>query len=154
MIFNFLVTVCRPAKAFIFYSGHPDVCTAIITWCYIHWQLCGKCGLERANNWYEQKPERVVESENSKILWDFTIQCDRKIEARRPDIVFIDKKEREVFIIDVAIPGDDRVKDKELEKVEKCQLLKDEIAKVWRMRKVIVISVKLLLEPLEPSQLT
>ena len=25
-----LVTVCRPAKAFIFYSGHPDVCTAII----------------------------------------------------------------------------------------------------------------------------
>ena len=25
-----LVKVCRPAKAFIFYSGHPDVCTAII----------------------------------------------------------------------------------------------------------------------------
>ena len=25
-----LVTVCRPAKAFIFHSGHPDVCTAII----------------------------------------------------------------------------------------------------------------------------
>ena len=25
-----LVTVCRPYKAFIFYSGHPDVCTAII----------------------------------------------------------------------------------------------------------------------------
>ena len=22
--------VCRPAKAFIFYSGYPDVCTAII----------------------------------------------------------------------------------------------------------------------------
>ena len=83
---------------------------------YIHWQCCGKCGLERANSWYEQKPEGVVESENFKILWDFTVQCDRKIEARRPDIVFIDKKEREVVIIDVAIPGDDRVKDKELEK--------------------------------------
>ena len=33
------------------------------------------------------------------------------------------------------------MKDKELEKVEKYQLLKDEIAKVWRMRKVIVIPV-------------
>ena len=31
---------------------------------YIHWQLCGKCGLERANSWYGQKPEGVVESEN------------------------------------------------------------------------------------------
>ena len=57
---------------------------------YIHWQLWGKCGLERASNWYEQKPEEVVESENSKI----------------PDIVFFDKKEREDVIIDVAIPGD------------------------------------------------
>ena len=25
-----LVTVCRPAKVFYFYSGHPDVCSAII----------------------------------------------------------------------------------------------------------------------------
>ena len=87
--------------------------------------------MERANNWYEQKPVGVVESENFMILWDFTIQCDRRVEARRPDIVFVDKKEREVVIIDVAISGDDRVKDKELEKEEKYQLLKDEIAKVW-----------------------
>ena len=49
--------------------------------------------------------------------------------------------EREVVIIDVAIPGDDRVKDKELEKLEKYQLLKDEITKVWRMPKVIVLPV-------------
>ena len=83
----------------------------------------------------------MVESENFKILLNFTVQCDRKIEARRPDIVFIDKKEREVVIIDVAILGDDRVKDKELEKLVKYQLLKDEIAKVWRMRKVIVVSI-------------
>ena len=35
----------------------------------------------------------------------------------------------------------ERVKDKELEKLEKYQLLKDEITKVWRMRKVIVVPV-------------
>ena len=86
---------------------------------YIHWQLCVKCGLERANSWYEERPEGVVESENFKILWDFTVQCDRKIEATRPDIVFTDKKEREVVIIDLAILGDDRVKGKELEKIQK-----------------------------------
>ena len=63
-----------------------------------------------------------MEGENFKILWDFTVQCDRKIEARRPYIVFIDKKEREVVIIDVAIPSDDRVKDRELENLGKYQL--------------------------------
>ena len=82
-----------------------------------------------------------MESENFKILWDFTVQCDRKVEARRADIIFIDKKEREVAITDVAIPGDDRLKDRELEKLKKYQLLKDEIAKVWRMRKVVVVPV-------------
>ena len=60
-----------------------------------------------------------MESENFKILWDFTVRCDRKIEARRPDIVFADKKEREVVTIDVALPDDDRVKNKELEKAKK-----------------------------------
>ena len=44
-------------------------------------------------------------------------------------------------MIDVSIPDDDRVKHKELEKLQKYQLLKDEISKVWRMRKVIVASV-------------
>ena len=52
--------------------------------------------------------------------------------------LMIRRRER---LIDVAIPGDDRVKEKELEKVEKYQLLKDEIVKVWHMRKVIVVPV-------------
>ena len=34
-------------------------------------------------------------------------------------IVFIDKKKKEVVIIDAAIPDDDSVKHKELEKIEK-----------------------------------
>ena len=33
------------------------------------------------------------------------------------------------------------MKDKEQENVEKYQLLKDEVAKVWRMRKVIEVPV-------------
>ena len=61
------------------------------------------------------------------------------MEARRPDIVFIGKKERELVMIDVAIPDDSTVKDKELEKLEKYQLLKDKIEKVWHIGKVIVV---------------
>ena len=115
---------------------------------YIRWQLCGKCGLERDNSWHEQKREGVLESENFKILWDFTVQCEREIEARRPAIVFIDKKEREVVIIDVPNPGGGRVKHKELGKLQKYQLSKDEIAKVRRMRQVIVKVVPVVIKAL------
>ena len=60
----------------------------------------------------------MLENESYKLLWDFTIQCDRMVEARRPDIVFADKKKKETKILDVAVPGVGRVKDKELEKIE------------------------------------
>ena len=30
-----------------------------------------------------------------KVLWDFSVQCNRMVEARRPDIIFVDKQARE-----------------------------------------------------------
>ena len=47
-------------------------------------------------------------------------------------------KQVEVKIIDIAIPGDARVKEKELEKLEKYQLLREEIRKLWKVKKVTV----------------
>ena len=46
------------------------------------------------------------------------------IEAKRIDLVFINNKEKEVTMIDVAVPVDLRVNDKEFEKIEKDQLFK------------------------------
>ena len=66
--------------------------------------------------WNVNKPEGVCENKRHKLLWDMTIQCDQAIEARRPDIVFVDMETREVKIVDVAIPGDTHVKNKGMEK--------------------------------------
>ena len=41
------------------------------------------------------------------------------IEARRPDLVLVDKKERIYKIIDFAVPGDIRIEEKEKDKIEK-----------------------------------
>jgi len=76
-----------------------------------------------------------------KLLWDINIQCDNVIEARRPDIVVINKKEKLCTIIDISVPADERVWEKEREKVEKYQDLKREIARLWRMRKVQVVPI-------------
>ena len=57
----------------------------------------------------------------------YNIQCDYIIEARRTDIVVVDKVKKETIIIDVAIPGDTRARDKKREKIKKYSLFKDEI---------------------------
>ena len=103
---------------------------------YMHLQLSGKAELERSDG--TNTPEQVVENESFRVLWDFNVQSDRLVEARRPDIVLVDKQVMEAKINDIAIPGDARVKDKELEKIEKCQLLREEIRKLCKLKKVTV----------------
>ena len=44
--------------------------------------------------------------ENKEYKIYFLIKCDRMIEGRKPDIVFIEKRNKELKVIDVVIPGD------------------------------------------------
>ena len=99
------------------------------------WQLvCGKCGFSRVDKWFENQPETVIENNDYKLLWDYNIQTDHKISARRPDLVIINKKEQTCHVIDIAVPEDTAVKAKEEEKLEKYQDLAREIQKMWSVR--------------------
>ena len=64
-------------------------------------------------------------------MWEFSIQTDYVIEARRPDLVVVDKKERSYKIIDYAVPEDSRIEEKEKYKIEKYQDLGSELQKIW-----------------------
>ena len=111
----------------------------------IHWELCEIHGFRRCKNWFEHRAEPVLENNDVKILWDFNIHTDRVIEARRPDIVVVDKVNSQTMIIDIAVPGDFRVKTKESEKVEKYQDLALELTRVWKTStKVIPIVIGVL----------
>ena len=85
--------------------------------------------------------EGCVENDYVKILWDFVIQCDREVIARKPDIVLVNKQTKETKVIDIAVPGDVRVVEKEREKIDKYRPLRDEIARIWKMKKVEVIPI-------------
>ena len=61
-------------------------------------------------------PASVLENEIHKLLWDFNIQTDYIILARRTDHIIIKKKKSIRKIVDFAIPADNRVKLEENEK--------------------------------------
>ena len=58
----------------------------------VHWKLCEKHHLERKEKRYEHCPEGVMEDDDVKLIWDINIQCDNVMEARRPDLILVDKK--------------------------------------------------------------
>ena len=103
----------------------------------VHWKLARKRNFEAGDKWYEHEPESVLENEDYKILWDFSIQTDHVIEARRPDLVVVDKKERSCKIIDFAVPGDSRI-EKEKNKIEKYQDLGRKLQKIWNVKVKII----------------
>ena len=55
----------------------------------IHWEMCKKFKFDHTNKWYMHNPAPVLEN---KLLWDFNIQTDLLILARRPDLIIINKK--------------------------------------------------------------
>ena len=62
-------------------------------------------------------PAPVLENDSHKLLWDFNIQTDHLIPARRQDI--INKKKKICKIVDFAVPADHRINLKESEKKDK-----------------------------------
>ena len=42
----------------------------------VHWELARKCNFEAGDKCYEHESESVLENEDYKILWDFSVQTD------------------------------------------------------------------------------
>ncbi|XP_068208495.1 uncharacterized protein [Palaemon carinicauda] len=102
-----------------------------------YWNLCKKHQVPCNNKWYEHQPEGVIENDHIRILWDYGIRTDRVICANRPDVTLIYKIKKVAFI-DVVVPLDYRVEEKEMEKNYKNQDLKIEISRIWDMSVEIV----------------
>ena len=103
--------------------------------------MCKKHNIEGQEEWYEHCPKGVVENGDVKLIWDINIQCDNVMEARSPGLILVDKKAKSRVIIDAAIPGDCRIGEKEIKKIEKYQNLKSELKRPWSLKKVEVVPV-------------
>ena len=96
----------------------------------IHWELCKKFNFHHTTKWYMQKSEPVLVNDTQRILWNFEVQTDHLIPARRPNLVLIDNKKRNCHLVDFAVQADHRVKMKESEKIDKYLDLARELRKL------------------------
>ena len=60
----------------------------------IQWEMCKKFKFDHANKWYIHNPAPFLKNDTHKLLWDFDIQTDYLISARRPDLIIINKKQK------------------------------------------------------------
>ena len=74
-------------------------------------------------------PVPVRENDTHKLLWDFNIQTNHLILARRQDLIIINKRNRICKIVEFAVPTDHRINLKESEKKDKYLDLARELKK-------------------------
>jgi len=83
-------------------------------------------------------PKPVYEVGDVTVLWNQEVHTDREFTANRPDIIIKNKKEKTCTLIDVAIPADRNVVQKEAEKKLKHKSLCMEIQRMWNLKCTII----------------
>jgi len=72
------------------------------------------------------------------VLWNQAVHTDREVTADRPDIIIKTKKEKTCTLIDVAIPADRNVVQKETKQKLKYKRLYIEIKRMWNLKCTII----------------
>ena len=85
-------------------------------------------------------PAPVLENDTHKLPWDFDVETDHLISARRLDLIIINKKKKKRIckIVDFAVSADHIMKLKECEKKDKYLDLARELKKLCNMKVTII----------------
>jgi hypothetical protein len=113
---------------------HDKVCT------HLHYSICKALCTEttETDKWYTHMHKPVCEEGDVTVLWNQAVHTDTEVTANRLDIIFKNKKEKTCTLIDVAIPADRNVVQKEAEKKLKYSSLCIEIQRMWNLKCTIV----------------
>jgi RNA-splicing ligase RtcB len=142
-----IVAGCSTLSLTDYLARHNDMAKVV------HQGLAKECGLvEKEEPYYIVKPETVLENEQYKLLWDMSLQTDRAVEANRPDLVWVNKKEKKAFIVDIAVPLDKNVVSTMAEKRRKYQPLAFELKQVWQLSEVVVVPLVMSVNGLVPNE--
>jgi len=83
-------------------------------------------------------PKPMCEEGDVTVLWNQAVHTDREVTANRQDIIIKNKKEKTCTLIDVAVPTDRSVVQKEAEKKLKYKSLCTEIQRMWNLKCMIL----------------
>ena len=91
----------------------------------LRWNQCKKYHLPASKKWWELNVEIVLQNEEDLFAWTLKFKQNKHLAHNIPDITVVEKKH--VWLIDVAILGDSRINQREVQKINKYQVLKVEV---------------------------
>ena len=90
---------------------HNKFCTQL------YYSICKALGIEITHKWYTHIHNPVCEDGGVTVLWNQGVHTERKVTANNPHKIIKNKKEKTCTLIDVVIPADRNVVQKEAETI-------------------------------------
>jgi hypothetical protein len=67
--------------------------------------LAVKFNLLKDTRHYIYKPESCLENDNYKLYFDRRVLTDIHIQHNRPDIIILNKQQKQAYLLDIAVPN-------------------------------------------------
>jgi hypothetical protein len=97
--------------------------------------------IEDKSPYYKYTPATILENDNFKLYWNRSIITHKTISSNRPDITFVNKKTKNTFLIDTAVPNTQNLAKTIIDKQNKYQELLHEICAMWKQNAAQVIPI-------------
>jgi hypothetical protein len=94
--------------------------------------------IEDKSPYYKYTPAKVLENDNFRLYWNRSTITDKTISSNRPDITFMNRKTKNTFLIDIAVPNTHNLAKTT---IDKYQELVKEICAMWKQNAAQVIPI-------------
>ena len=108
----------------------------------IHQKLVEAAELtEDKSPYYKYTSSTVLENDNFKLYWNRSIRTGKTMPFNRSDITFMNKKIKNTFLIDIAVPNTHTTAKTITDKQNKYQEMANEICVMWKQNAAQVIPI-------------
>ena len=128
-----MATKCEKMLGHDYMRRHNEVVKCI------HMLLCKKYKIEDSGKKLRSHSvQQIVANKYVKIRIDTTIKIDVKIKYNKPDIVVIDKKSKEILIVEIGVTSIDNLQQVESKKLRKYDVLVNELGLIHECKTRII----------------
>jgi hypothetical protein len=106
----------------------------------IHMNLAVKFNLlKNTQPHYSYTPESCLENDSYKLYFDRTILTDIHIKHNRPDIIILNKQQKQAYLLDIAVPNSHNITQTYNTKINKYLELSVAMRNLWCLEKISIV---------------
>jgi hypothetical protein len=120
----------------------------------IHMNLAVKFNLlKNTQPHYSHTPETCLENDSYKLYFDRTILTDIHIKHNRPDIIILNKQQKQAYLLDLAVPNSHNITQTYNTKINKYLELSVAMRNLWCLEKISILPLVISATGIVPQSL-